>query len=163
MTYAATWDEATITLLRDMWTQGFSTSEIGRRLGVSKNTIIGKAHRLDLPGRPSPIRRGPNALPAIASVPRVQFTLPPLNSLSVPVPNVVAAFRPVAAPVTRPNVSALPTPRPGPVLRMSTMTCQWLDGDTSRTFVQCTEHAVLGTSWCETHKCRVFVHVRKAA
>jgi len=30
--------------------------EIGRHLGVSKNAVVGKAHRLDLPGRPSPIR-----------------------------------------------------------------------------------------------------------
>ena len=51
------WDDETIRLLRDLWTQGHSTAEIGRRLGVSKNAIVGKAHRLDLDARPSPIRR----------------------------------------------------------------------------------------------------------
>ena len=42
------WDDETIRHLRDLWTQGHSTAEIGRRLGVSKNAIVGKAHRLDL-------------------------------------------------------------------------------------------------------------------
>lgn len=42
------WDDETIRLLRDLWSQGLSTAEIGRRLGVSKNAIVGKAHRLDL-------------------------------------------------------------------------------------------------------------------
>ena len=32
-----------------------ATAEIGRRMGVTKNTVVGKAHRLDLPARPSPM------------------------------------------------------------------------------------------------------------
>ena len=51
------WNDEVISRLRDLWTEGHSTAEIGRRLGVSKNAIVGKAHRLDLPARPSPIRR----------------------------------------------------------------------------------------------------------
>src|ERR1700744_3502936 len=50
-------DDETIRLLRELWAQGHSTAEIGRRLNVSKNAIVGKAHRLDLDARPSPIRR----------------------------------------------------------------------------------------------------------
>jgi len=42
--------------LRTLWAEGHATAEIGRRLGVSKNTIIGKSNRLDLTARPSPIR-----------------------------------------------------------------------------------------------------------
>jgi GcrA cell cycle regulator len=51
------WNEMTIAKLRGLWSEGHSASEIGRRMGVSKNAIIGKAHRLKLPLRPSPIRR----------------------------------------------------------------------------------------------------------
>ena len=51
------WAEETIVRLRALWDEGHSTAEIGRRLGVSKNAVVGKAHRLDLPARPSPIRR----------------------------------------------------------------------------------------------------------
>jgi GcrA cell cycle regulator len=51
------WTDDDIQRLRTLWAEGHSTAEIGRRMGVSKNAIVGKAHRLDLPGRPSPIRR----------------------------------------------------------------------------------------------------------
>ncbi len=41
--------------LVDLWNEGLTTIEIGRRLGVTKNSVVGKAHRLDLPKRQSPI------------------------------------------------------------------------------------------------------------
>lgn len=47
-------EEAT---LRQLWTEGHATAEIGRRMGRSKNSIVGHAHRMDLPPRPSPIIR----------------------------------------------------------------------------------------------------------
>jgi GcrA cell cycle regulator len=40
-----------------MWDKGLTTSEIAKQLGVSKNSIVGKVHRLSLPARPSPIRK----------------------------------------------------------------------------------------------------------
>lgn len=42
------WNEETIGTLRRLWSDGLSTSEIGRRLHVSKNAIVGKARRLGL-------------------------------------------------------------------------------------------------------------------
>ena len=62
------WSDAVILSLRALWDEGLSTAEIGRRLGVTKNAVVGKAHRLDLPARPSPIRRGvgPGAPPRCA-------------------------------------------------------------------------------------------------
>ena len=50
------WNDETIERLRVLWDEGHSTAEIGRRLGVSKNAAIGKARRLDLTARPSPIK-----------------------------------------------------------------------------------------------------------
>ena len=51
------WNEDRVGALRRLWDEGHATAEIGRRLRVSKNAIVGKAHRLDLPARPDPIRR----------------------------------------------------------------------------------------------------------
>src|SRR5258707_4601194 len=95
------WDDGTINLLRDLWTQGHSTAEIGRRLGVSKNAIVGKAHRLDLDARPSPIRRDGAKPAAERPVPcprTARPTLPPLASARVqgpaaPAPTDVQALR----------------------------------------------------------------------
>ncbi len=50
------WTAEAVATLRQLWDEAHSASEIGRRLGVSKNAVIGKARRLALPGRPSPIR-----------------------------------------------------------------------------------------------------------
>ena len=44
--------------LSALWSEGHTASEIGRLMNVSKNAVIGRVHRLGLPGRPSPIRRG---------------------------------------------------------------------------------------------------------
>jgi GcrA cell cycle regulator len=53
-----TWTPEAIAELRQLWTDGTSTAEIGRRLGQSKAAICGKAHRLGLPGRGSPLGKG---------------------------------------------------------------------------------------------------------
>src|SRR5690242_21655410 len=79
------WAEETIVRLRALWDEGLSTAEIGRRLGVSKTAVVGKAHRLDLPARPSPIRRdGTGGGAPRRSAPRrvAGPTLPPLSSTS---------------------------------------------------------------------------------
>jgi hypothetical protein len=52
------WPLEKIDLLRSLWARGDSGSEIGRIMGISKNAVVGKAHRLLLPPRPSPIKAG---------------------------------------------------------------------------------------------------------
>ena len=58
-----TWTTERVLELRKLWATGASTAEIGRRLGVSKNAVVGKAHRSGLAPRPSPIRRLPASPP----------------------------------------------------------------------------------------------------
>ena len=83
--------------LRALWAEGMPVIEIAHRMGIpTKNAIIGKAHRLHLPARHSPIRRDTDAP---APPPRVTGpTLPTLASDMAPAPDVVAAPVPVAAP-----------------------------------------------------------------
>jgi GcrA cell cycle regulator len=110
------WNEETIRHLRDLWAEGHSTAEIGRRLGVSKNAIVGKAHRLDLDARPSPIRREGPRPPSERPAPMARAagpTLPPLASaVASPAASQVHAAprpvppRPAAAPFGPPNQAA---------------------------------------------------------
>lgn len=51
------WTDEMVDQLKAMWIEGTTTGEIGKRLGVSKNSIVGKVHRLGLSGRPSPIKK----------------------------------------------------------------------------------------------------------
>jgi GcrA cell cycle regulator len=54
-----TWTPARIGMLQDLWGSGLSAKEIAARLGsgITRNAVIGKAHRLGLSSRPSPIKR----------------------------------------------------------------------------------------------------------
>ncbi len=54
---ANVWTDERLEKLKELWTQGLSISQIGEALGVSRNAIAGKAHRMGLPKRPSPISR----------------------------------------------------------------------------------------------------------
>ena len=81
--------------LENLWAEGLSMSQIGDRLGVSKNSISGMAHRMGLPARPSPIK--PSATPRAPRPQRVGRapTLPPIASApAVDIP---------PAPVARPH------------------------------------------------------------
>jgi GcrA cell cycle regulator len=62
------WNESDVAMLRTEWATGASTAEIGRRMGITKNAVIGKARRLGLPAREAPANiakqtgtRGPTA------------------------------------------------------------------------------------------------------
>lgn len=72
------WNDARIAELGRLWQEGLSTAEIGRRLGISKNAVVGKAHRLNLPSRPSPIRNPPLRMaPRIVQEPEAMPPPPP--------------------------------------------------------------------------------------
>lgn len=58
------WTEERTELLRRLWLEGQSASQIAERLGgVTRNAVIGKAHRLGLSGRGAPVRREPPKAP----------------------------------------------------------------------------------------------------
>jgi GcrA cell cycle regulator len=51
------WTDERIEQLRQMWSNGHTASQIAETLGgVSRNAVIGKAHRLGLQSRPSPVK-----------------------------------------------------------------------------------------------------------
>ncbi|WP_218016210.1 GcrA family cell cycle regulator, partial [Sphingomonas adhaesiva] len=50
------WTDERIDTLKTMWEAGQTASQIAEALGgVSRNAVIGKAHRLGLQSRPSPV------------------------------------------------------------------------------------------------------------
>lgn len=127
------WNDEAIARLRALWDEGHSTAEIGRRMSVSKNAVVGKAHRLNLPARPSPIRRdvagGAAARPP--SPRRVTGpTLPPLSGAEAPgagapgagagadeSPAEVVLMETAPAPIV-PEPAPEPPPVPAPVERI---------------------------------------------
>lgn len=56
---AHVWTPLECTRLAGMWSDGMTTAQIAAALGegFTRDMVIGKAHRLGLPKRPSPIKR----------------------------------------------------------------------------------------------------------
>ena len=49
------WDDERVELLKKLWAEGLSASQIASRMGgVTRNAVIGKVHRLGLSGRATP-------------------------------------------------------------------------------------------------------------
>ena len=70
------WTEQKIQMLKEMWGHGYSASEIAKRLGgLTRNAVIGKAHRLKLSSRPSPIKREDEITGSLASAANVMPTM----------------------------------------------------------------------------------------
>ncbi len=89
------WTDERIEQLRNMWEKGLTASQIADELGgVSRNAVIGKAHRLGLKSRPSPVKATDKAKPAkVAAAPK------PVSPAPAPRAAAPAAPRaPVAAP-----------------------------------------------------------------
>lgn len=115
------WTDERIATLKKMWEGGSTASQIADELGgVSRNAVIGKAHRLGLKARPSPVK--PNepkekAAPAKAEKPAVRPAAKqsPAPSRPAPRPEPVAEVRaePAApAPALRADVPSQPLPNP---------------------------------------------------
>ena len=157
------WANETILRLRALWDEGHSTAEIGRRLGLSKNAVVGKAHRLELPARPSPIRRGTGIprpkRPAVRRPPAAGPTLPPLASTRPPTPMPLAMPRPLATAPAAPHM-----PRPLPVVPRPygrVITCCWPIGEPGTpSFRFCDQGSVPGKPYCEAHAELAYVRIR---
>lgn len=71
------WTDERIATLKKMWEGGATASEIATELGgVSRNAVIGKAHRLGLKARPSPVKANEKKK-AAAPAPRKPAAAPP--------------------------------------------------------------------------------------
>jgi GcrA cell cycle regulator len=162
------WNDEMIARLRALWAEGHSTAEIGRRMGVSKNAVVGKAHRLNLPARPSPIRRDSSGGAPRAPTPKrvTGPTLPPLPATAAPMPTVL----PPTPPSPAVAVEAAPTEsqpaRPVPVravvprgLRVAA--CCWPIGEPgTKSFHFCDAEAAPGKPYCPEHAQLAYVKVR---
>jgi GcrA cell cycle regulator len=104
------WTDERIGTLTKMWEGGSTASQIAEELGgVSRNAVIGKAHRLGLKARPSPVKANEKPEPAPAPV-AAKPAKPPIVEARP------AAPRPVAAPAPAPRApTAAPVSIASPV------------------------------------------------
>jgi GcrA cell cycle regulator len=154
------WDDARTAALTRLWAEGLSASSIASRLGgVTRNAVIGKAHRLGLSGRRTPSeakaenggRRSGQGVTATAGE-RPQSPKPPVRGASPLRPAVKAA------PAPAPRLAAAPSPEPEPetlrvvLLELKDHMCRWPVGDPREAdFRFCGRRRVEDRPYCACH------------
>ncbi|WP_425506762.1 GcrA family cell cycle regulator [Sphingomonas rhizophila] len=109
------WTDERIDRLKAMWTKGATASQIAEELGgVSRNAVIGKAHRLGLESRPSPVKPGEEKEKKAKPAPKAKVEAPkaapvkaaPAAPASDPIPRIAPADAP-RRPAVIPGSSAV--------------------------------------------------------
>ena len=80
------WTDDRVELLKKLWTEGLSASQIAGRLGagVTRNAVIGKVHRLNLSGRVQQQRSAQPRAPRKQREPRIGSMRDRLRPASTP-------------------------------------------------------------------------------
>lgn len=100
------WTDERINQLKAMWEKGLTASQIAEELGgVSRNAVIGKAHRLGLKSRPSPVKAAESKKKA-AAAPKAAAPKAPPKAIARSAPPTPAATRPVERAATPANPPA---------------------------------------------------------
>ncbi|WP_294192145.1 GcrA family cell cycle regulator [uncultured Sphingomonas sp.] len=103
------WTDERIDTLKTMWEAGQTASQIAEALGgVSRNAVIGKAHRLGLQSRPSPVVSKEEARAQAAAAQDAASTTETIPEAAEAETVVIAEPEPVIAPA--------PPPAPEPVV-----------------------------------------------
>jgi GcrA cell cycle regulator len=155
------WSEERIAELGRLWAEGLSASKIAGQLGgVSRNAVIGKVHRLGLPGRKT-ASRASKAKPSNKSC----QTAPARSARLVSAVQGALALKPVAAPEPRPKPRLVIVPEPEPELELELEIaagvtlldldedmCRWPEGDPKAPdFHFCGQPSVESQSYCARH------------
>jgi len=135
------WNEERVALLRKLWAEGLSASQIAKQLGgVTRNAVIGKVHRLGLAGRATPSR--PAKRPVRTARPRIVGPSAPRLRMPSSVPHVVI---PDLEPLK------LEDGRAASVLTLSDTMCKYPIGDpTEADFAFCGRASASGP-YCQDH------------
>jgi len=157
------WNESDVVTLRAEWATGASTAEIGRRMGITKNAVIGKARRLGLPAREAPANiaspksRGMVSRPAARSNRELPVADTRAASPSRPC---AATFSGALSSAVERRVSSLPVENlPGAVVEapprrvFSHKQCQYITGNERREYRFCEAPVVENAKGCASPYC----------
>lgn len=184
-TQPAGWTDDRVELLKKLWMEGLSASQIAGELGegVTRNAVIGKVHRLKLSARAKPTNTTPRARPAARPAPRrpaspsVSTGASPMASAVKPRPQTTIA-RPQVMGATAlaitPQIETemyvapaaaelfIPEHKRLSLLQLNEHTCKWPIGDPlTKDFYFCGQHSLETGPYCEFHSRRAYHQLDK--
>lgn len=149
------WTDERVELLKKLWSEGLSASQIAGRLGsVTRNAVIGKVHRLGLSGRATTTRMKPTRTRRVT--PAAKRAKPTFKQQGNP------AFRSLyqaeAEPYQAPAEEfEIPLAERKSLQDLTENSCRWPIGDPqSPEFHFCNKNKVPGLPYCEHHARRAF-------
>ncbi len=176
------WTDERVDLLKSMWSEGKSASQIAKELGgVTRNAVIGKVHRLGLSNRTAPAK-AKEAAPAKDKQPAAAAKPAPQPA---PKPSAAAEAKPVEKPLNIPPRKPIITagqplpPQPSTseiseealanvaaiekkakklkLMELTERTCKWPVGDpATHDFWFCGLVSEQGKPYCEAHNAVAF-------
>jgi GcrA cell cycle regulator len=137
------WTDERVDLLKKLWGDGLSCSQIAKQLGgVTRNSVIGKVHRLGLAGRATPSK--PQRI--VFKAPR-----PPRHVTARPAPPPRQAAPTTPEPSLRAHYVE-EGPGTATVLTLGADMCKWPIGDPRlESFTYCGRRAEEKGSYCQLH------------
>lgn len=151
------WTDEMVDDLRKMWKEGLTTGEIGRRLNVSKNSIVGKVHRLGLSGRPSPIKKKDETEESPkAAAPKTAPTKE--KEVAAPKAETKVEAKEPATPKFSPRERSHKVNHNVSLSELDNHTCRWPLGDPKdEGFHFCGKKVKVGQTYCEEHAAIAYV------
>ncbi len=155
------WTEKMVEDLKIMWKQGLTTGEIGKRLGVSKNSVVGKVHRLQLDARPSPIKKKEGNVSDSAAAEKKTTVKNKAEKKNPPKTEPTPTVAPAPLPV-KPASSVGNTSGEVRLTDLDNHTCRWPLGDPKdENFHFCGKKVKIGQTYCEEHAALAYVKPTK--
>lgn len=154
----ATWTEERVELLKKLWSDGLSASQIAAELGnVTRNAVIGKVHRLGLSGRAkdkaAPAAQRPRKAVRPPSTPAPVTSSVRSNVVVAPIPHLPEAEE--ESPALEDEDVAIPMSERVTIMELRESMCRWPMGDpTKPEFRFCGARSITGLPYC-THHARI--------
>jgi len=148
------WTEERVELLKKLWAEGLSASQIAAELGnVTRNAVIGKVHRLGLSGRAKPTRS------AVSRPRRMRPPRPRGEPGYTTIGNVALKADSGALPQARPKPErapvaelVIPKAERKTIMQLTERTCKWPIGDPGdEEFYFCGRRSESGMPYCDYH------------
>lgn len=144
------WTDEQVDLLKRLWGEGISASQIGDRIGCSRNAVIGKVTRMRLASRKTTRR-----LDGFAARPKRAAKRPRLTPMIKH--NPVAELFAADAYVPPAEEIFIPAEERKSLLQLDDTDCRWPIGDPLKPdFHFCNRQKMLSLPYCEVHSRRAF-------